>query len=373
MTPDQFAKRMVEELDFPIPVRVKLIPEIATQIRTQLENHAEFALHPLFQLAPPSRPTNIPPPISNGTPHQHQPTAIPAMPTTNGHTPQSVPHTNGTSTPTTDPSQPPITATATLPDTTSNIHNPDDTYRCILTLSLNLHNTLYTDRFEYSLIHPPGIAESFARLTCADLALPPEWAMAITHAIYEAVLRLRKDIVENGGLPAGQGYAGDLDNDSAWDAGAGWRFAPEEGCGEAWEPRMEELTREEIEKREGDRERQLRRARRETARFTGVGYGGAGFVGGIGGAGGGGYFDQFGDSNANESERMGRGERRKTKRRFRSISPEGTRTPETGGAGVVGTLSDAYVPPSPFSLFLTNPSSLLDFRSSSLEYQREHY
>lgn len=350
MTPDQFAKRMVEELDFPIPIRVKLIPEIATQIRTQLENHAEFALHPLFQPAVPSQPAALPPSAINGTPYELPPTRKAAIPATNGLAPYPIPNTNGTSTPTATSSHSQITATATLPasqltrpltDTISTIHNPDDTYRCILTLSLNLHNALYTDRFEYSLIHPPGIAESFARLTCADLALPPEWAMAITHAIYEAVLRLRKDIVENGGLPAGQGYAGDLDNDSAWDAGAGWRFAPEEGCGEAWEPRMEELTREEIEKREGDRERQLRRARRETARFTGVGYGASGFVGGIGGAGGGGYFDQFADPT--ESERMGRGERRKTKRRFRSISPEGT--PDTSGGGVVGTLSDAYVAP----------------------------
>lgn len=315
--------------------RIKLIPEIATQIRKQLEDHAEFALHPLFQPVQPfPMQGQPPPPATNGQPLQSQPNS--STPLTNGHTPHPT-----TQTPASDPSFPvqPITATATLPPptrtshslSTTHPHNPDDTYRCLLTLSINLLNTLYTDKFEWSLIHPPGLAESFARRTASDLGLTPEWAMAIAHAIYEAVLRLRKDIVENGGLPAGQGYAGELDNDAAWGGDAGWRFDPENGLGEGWEPRLEELSKEEIEKREGDRERQLRRARRETARFVGVGYG----VGSTGG--GGGLFDQFTDPT--ESERMGRGERRKTKRRFRSASPEGT--PDTnsgGGPGGMGVL-----------------------------------
>lgn len=161
--------------------------------------------------------------------------------------------------------------------------------------------------------------------------------MVIAHSIYEAVLRLRKDIVENGGLPAGQGYAGDLDNDGAWGFEAGWRFDPENGLGELWAPQLEELTKEEIEKREGDRERQLRRARRETARF--MPYSGVGAAGGAGGGGGSGFHDGFGDPT--EFERMGRGERRKTKRRFRSISPDGTPDTTAGGPGGMSTLSEA--------------------------------
>jgi hypothetical protein len=111
--------------------------------------------------------------------------------------------------------------------------------------------------------------------------------------------------------------------------GAGWRF-DEDGLGADWEPKIEVLSKEEIEKREGDRERQIRRQRRETARFTttlaplqtqssGINdY----FAGGLGSqqANGGG-----------EDERMGRGERSKKKRRFRSLSPVGRDTPDTSG------------------------------------------
>ena len=91
------------------------------------------------------------------------------------------------------------------------------------------------------------------------------------------------------------------------------------------------LSKEEIERREGDRERQLRRARRETARFTttyalqaqGTSLGGDYFSGGLGSA------QHF---NADD-ERMGRGERSKKKRRFRSLSPVGRETPEIAGFG----------------------------------------
>ncbi|OAX84333.1 hypothetical protein ACJ72_01303 [Emergomyces africanus] len=79
----------------------------------------------------------------------------------------------------------------------------------------------------------------------------------------------------------------------------------------------------------GDRERQIRRLRRETARFSSTsgiapdlsrqqsssGYGG-----------GGGYFDI-------PDEPMGRGERSKKKRRFRSLSPLGGRSGTPGGGG----------------------------------------
>lgn len=219
--------------------------------------------------------------------------------------------------------------------------NPDDAYRCMINLNINLQNKLYTDKFEWSLLHPPGMAEEFAKITCADLGLGGEWVGAISHGIYEAVLKLKKEVCESGGLISGiGGYGNEIDNQAANGAEAGWRYDPE-GLGDEWEPKVETLSKEEIEKREGDRERQIRRLRRETARFSST----TGIAPEVSRQGSGGYFD------VDSETPLGRGERSKRKRRFRSISPGarggtpgGRGTPDTGsGAGYGGgggTLSD---------------------------------
>ncbi|KAF2189782.1 SNF5-domain-containing protein [Zopfia rhizophila CBS 207.26] len=321
-TPDQFAKVFVDELDFPADRKAALIPSIASQIRQQLEEYAGVALHPLFhstttpapnasaakavQLAPSRDGTSTPAPATNGV----------STPVVNGTA-----RGEGSQTPANIPNG--ITATATaLPS--EDLHNPDDTYRCIIILNINLLNRLYSDKFEWSLLHPPGFAEMFSRVTCADLGLAGEWVPAMTHAIYEAVLRLKKEACENGGLVGD----GEIDNDAVDPVGAGWRYDQEHLCDE-WEPKVEILSKEEIEKREGDRERQIRRLRRETARFSST----ANMVGTP-------QNDFF--ANPEQQENMGRGERSKKKRRFRSLSPVGRETPDTGSGygGVGGGLQD---------------------------------
>jgi chromatin structure-remodeling complex subunit SFH1 len=165
------------------------------------------------------------------------------------------------------------------------------------------------------------------------LGLAGEWVPAVTHAIYEAVLRLKKEACESGGLVGGNGYGGEIDNLAADGQEAGWRFDNEQLADE-WEPRVETLSKEEIEKREGDRERQIRRLRRETARFSSS----TGMAGGMPQSTPG-YFD-----NPETSETpMGRGERSKKKRRFRSLSPVGRSgtpggrgTPDVASGGVAG-------------------------------------
>lgn len=352
ITPDQFAKTFVDELDFPVVRKQGMIVEIANSIRQQLEEHAATALHPLFQpnagdagplttgaVTPSARPLvsreETSTPMQVGTPNA----SFLQPPQTNGHNVSSgasSPMANGISTPAFA-----ITAQPLPRDTTTSAAlNPPDSHRCVLTLSINLQNRLYTDKFEWSLLHPPGFPEIFAKQTCADLGLSGEWVPGMAHAIYEASLRLKKDMVENGGSLAGivnsgvDGW-GQIENEaceyhgtaeSALGVGAGWRF-DEDGLGLDWEPKIEVLSKEEIEKREGERERQLRRARRETAKFTTITTmqaPGDYFAGGLGGqqANGGG-----------DDERMGRGERSKKKRRFRSLSPVGRETPEVAGFG----------------------------------------
>jgi chromatin structure-remodeling complex subunit SFH1 len=339
-TPDQFAKQFVDELDLPTDRKPHIISQIASQIRQQLEEYAGVALHPLFHstIAPAvqgtSAPVALPEALRDGTSTPVVRTSTPAIIATNG---ASTPITNGAShaegaqTPALSSIPNGISATATaLPS--EELHNPDDTYRCIVTLNINLMNRLYTDKFEWSLLHPPGFAEMFAKTTCADLGLSGEWVNAMTHSIYEAVLRLKKEACENGGLVGD----GEIDNDAVEPAiGAGWRYDQEHLCDE-WEPKVEILSPEEIEKREGDRERQIRRLRRETARFSST----ANMTGTPAN-------DFF--NNVEGQENMGRGERSKKKRRFRSLSPVGRGTPGAGSGygGQDGGLQEGYVASSP--------------------------
>ncbi|KAI9827529.1 MAG: Chromatin structure remodeling complex protein sfh1 [Thelocarpon impressellum] len=322
MTPDQFATILVNDLDLPTPAGTAM--QISNQIRQQLEEYAGVALHPLFHSthsgtaeakavrATPSRDASATPGIAAST------AVANGTVVTNGHS-AAAKRENG------------VTATA-APFTPSDQHSPDDTYRCIVTLNINLLNKLYTDKFEWSLLHPPGVAEMFSKQTCADMGLAGEWVPAMTHAIYESVLRLKKEACESGGLVFG---SGELDSQAADGRDAGWRYDHEQ-LADGWEPKVETLSKEEIEKREGDRERQIRRLRRETARFSSS----TGMQGGVPSATpGGGYFD---NPEASETP-MGRGERSKKKRRFRSLSPVGrSNTPGRGtpdastGGGVAG-------------------------------------
>lgn len=359
ITPDQFAKVFVDELDFPVDRRPALVQQITQQIRQQLEDHAAIALHPVFNpssipaaaaaTAAPSAPAGAlaePRTISQRPPlsRDHSSTPLRATPALH-HAPTNAFNTpNASSTPL--PGGPSITASAQpLP---SSVHNPDDAYRCVISLSINLMNRLYTDKFEWSLMHPPGFPEIFAKQTCADMGLSGEWVPALAHAIYDAVLKLKKDVCENGGsimgiIGSGVNAWGEIDNEAAevhgdgsfsMGEGAGWRFDNED-LGAEWQPRVETLSKEEIEKREGDRERQIRRLRRETAARATVSFQPQN-------SGMGDYFGNGLGTPGGEEERMGRGERSKKKRRFRSLTPVARETPDLSAAfgGEQGKLTE---------------------------------
>lgn len=310
-TPEEFAVGFVRDLDLPNPQATTMT--ISNQIRQQLEEYAGVALHPLFSSTQTTHDQSAPPQTELSRDASMTPAA------TNAPTPDS--RANGTS----------VTATkeALVNDS---LLNPDDAYRCLINLNINLQNKLYTDKFEWSLLHPPGMAEEFAQITCADLHLGGEWVSAISHGIYEAVLRLKKEVCESGGLMSGiNGYGNEIDNQAANGVEAGWRYDPET-LGDEWDPKVETLSKDEIERREGDRERQIRRLRRETARFSST----TGITTGTPEASrqsSGGFFD------VDSETPLGRGERNKRKRRFRSLSPLGRSTP--GGRGTPETSSGA--------------------------------
>jgi chromatin structure-remodeling complex subunit SFH1 len=354
LTPDDFAQTLVRELDLPNPVGLTVT--ISTQIRTQLEEYAGVAVHPLFHhnFKPAAQAAT-----SSTQPAMNDPASA-ATPKASVGPPLSRPSSvaPGATTPMQDPSTPLPNDTKIFAQATTILHeasadlvmqdqptedfdpflNPDDTYRCIINLTISLSSRLYTDKFEWSLLHPPGFAEIFARQTCADLGLNGEWVSAITHAIYEAVLRLKKDTFEPSTLALGGGawIQGDVDNQAVrGDEGAGWRYDAED-FGAEWQPKVELLSKDEIEKREENRERQLRRLRRETAKFSST----SGMLPSAReqeAQSRASYFDPPGGMAGGDSEtpNMGRGERSKKKRRFRSLSPvaKALGTPAEGANG----------------------------------------
>jgi len=354
-TPEDFAIAFVQDLDLPNPNAA--VADISKQIRTQLEEYAGVALHPLFHAS--SKPQDVaaraagnalaqkvmqnglsrsaagtPRPTSGyATPVRDS--ATPRVSTPGPDTPQPAQLSNGaqvTAEATPMPAEE-VTGDATRDDLFLNL---DDTYRCIITLSIYHASRLYQDKFEWSLLHPAGAAEAFAKQTCADMGLNGEWVLAITHAIYEAVLKLKKDSCEGGNMLTVGGVwgHGEIDNQCIRaEEGAGWRY-DEADFGAEWEPKLEALSKEDIEKREYDRERQLRRQRREMARFTST----AGMTptareqeAQMRGS----YFEPIGGE---DTPLMGRGERNRKKRKLRSPSPSNKPTPEPTDAGWGGDI-----------------------------------
>lgn len=339
-TPEDFAIAFVQDLDLPSPA--SSVAEISKQIRTQLEEYAGVALHPLFHTSSKSQQTaaratnnslaqkaaqnsfaqsrtGTPRPTSGyGTPARES--ATPRVGTPGPDTPMQLP--NGAQV-TAEATPIPVEDLTEEPAAQEDVFlNLDDTYRCIITLSIYHASKLYQDKFEWSLLHPPGAAEEFARQTCADMGLNGEWLLAITHAIYEAVLKLKKETCDNG-----LWSHGDLDNQSIRIGdNAGWRY-DEADFGAEWEPRLEMLSKDEIEKREGDRERQLRRQRRDMQKLTST----SGMTPSAREQEAqqrGSYFDMPGFGTGDETPLMGRGERNRKKRKLRSPSPSAKPTPE---------------------------------------------
>ncbi|KAK9447609.1 uncharacterized protein V1518DRAFT_421447 [Limtongia smithiae] len=160
---------------------------------------------------------------------------------------------------------------------------PPGIQNVIVQLSLHLAKHLYEDKFEWDLasggrtivneddntsdiIDESGFSftpEQFAKTVVKDMGLSGEFYPAIAHSIYEVLIRLKKEACE-GHLST------EVDNDAAYGAESGWRV-DQEGLGAEWAPTVEELTQEEIERREVERERNIRRLRRETAKFGDVG------------------------------------------------------------------------------------------------------
>lgn len=135
----------------------------------------------------------------------------------------------------------------------------------VIDLAVSLDKKLYQDKFEWDLYQTDVTPETFADIVVADLGLSLEFKPAISHSLHEVVLRLKKEISEgtyNHELQKYQQLAGLIFE-------SGIRIRTESSVHNGnnhWEPIIEVLTPWEIEKREIERERNIRRLKRENMR-----------------------------------------------------------------------------------------------------------
>lgn len=138
-------------------------------------------------------------------------------------------------------------------------------YIVIIDLSVSLHNQLFQDRFEWDLNQSEITPETFAKVVVAESGLANEFAPAIAHALHENIIRIKKEIVDGT-------YNNELNNlhqlrGLIFDSGIRINTENSKLNGnDRWQPIVEMLTPSEIERRDLERSRNLRRLKRENAK-----------------------------------------------------------------------------------------------------------
>lgn len=130
----------------------------------------------------------------------------------------------------------------------------------IVNLTCSLDNRLYEDNFQWNLNDKSVSPEKFAEIVVQDLGLPRDFMPAIAHAHHEYLLRVKKEWLE------GHLNQEHVPNGAAFGYLSGIRLDVDE-LGVSWCPKVEVLTQEEIQKREIEKERNLRRLKRESDRM----------------------------------------------------------------------------------------------------------
>ncbi|KAK6205223.1 chromatin structure remodeling complex protein SFH1 [Scheffersomyces amazonensis] len=145
----------------------------------------------------------------------------------------------------------------------SNLQLPSDAPSVvIIDLSVNLNKYLYQDRFEWDLNQKDITPEQFASIVVDDLGLDLEFKPAISQALHEIILRVKKEIVDGSYNSEFQ----HLHLTRGLNFECGIRIFTENSIQNGtdhWEPIVEVLTPSEIERRENERIRNLRRLKRE--------------------------------------------------------------------------------------------------------------
>ncbi|QPG76755.1 hypothetical protein FOA43_004149 [Brettanomyces nanus] len=147
-------------------------------------------------------------------------------------------------------------------------------FHVILDLSINLGEQFYSDRIEWNLLDSLVTPEMFAENVVEDMGLSREFVNAIAFSIYDELMKIRRDLIENpqqipqyaDSLPFYNHVYQPPDTDNfAMFRLQGLRYELKKQ-GEEFSPRLENLTEWEIERRETEKERNMRRRKRETLR-----------------------------------------------------------------------------------------------------------
>lgn len=142
-------------------------------------------------------------------------------------------------------------------ETLASLQVPD--LHVVLNLTSNLDSKLYDDTFEWNLNDDSLCPEQFAELVVQDLGLQREFVPAIAHSLHESLLKVKKDWLEsNLNLVH-------VENKAAFGFTSGIRLDIDTLGGD-WIPKVEVLSQWEIEKREIEKERNMRRLKRESAK-----------------------------------------------------------------------------------------------------------
>ncbi|VEU19625.1 DEKNAAC100173 [Brettanomyces naardenensis] len=147
-------------------------------------------------------------------------------------------------------------------------------FHVTLDLAVNLGEQFYSDRIEWNLLDNLVTPEMFAENVVKDMGLSREFVNAIAFSIYEELMKVRRDLIENpqqipqyaDSLPFYNHVYQPPDADTfAMLQLQGLRHDMKKH-GEEFSPKLENLTEWEIERRETEKERNLRRRKRETLR-----------------------------------------------------------------------------------------------------------
>ncbi|KAK6530875.1 Chromatin structure remodeling complex protein sfh1 [Arthrobotrys megalospora] len=156
-------------------------------------------------------------------------------------------------------------ATLPLPDKfVDPISGAEGYYLVNVKLNVQCGVDTLTDQFMYNLFETDITPEEFADQICNDIGYHGEYRNAVTTAIREELLKAKKDMFFPSGTGTHHNWKADSHNKFQ-----GIRYDPE-NQGRDWCPNIEKLTREEVERKEIDRERETRRLRRETTKLNPV-------------------------------------------------------------------------------------------------------
>ncbi|BFZ56066.1 Chromatin structure remodeling complex protein sfh1 [Savitreella phatthalungensis] len=130
-------------------------------------------------------------------------------------------------------------------------------------VEMHLARHLVTDKFEWNLNDMSGI-EEFVRATCRDMGLFGEFVPAISCAVREQLIRVKKELADQ--YQAGKANLYGDEEDPGVRNPSGNNASTGTGTDD-WTPAIELLSKEDIDKRDAERERVMRRLRRESSRF----------------------------------------------------------------------------------------------------------